>query len=604
QRAPEDEEELQMQPAVQRAPEDEEEIQTKPASSQTLLRQSGDTEGGFDAGAEVEGQLAAQRGAGRPLPADTRTFMESRFGADFSGVRVHADSGAGQISQQIQAKAFTQGQDIYFGAGQYAPESDAGKRLLAHELTHTIQQTGGVQLRRQALQISHTPTPQVQRLVSRADFVRLAGDASKKGKFNRSTYVKILKALDEYTKVSSNETQKKEVLTKIVNLVNGWLGKRTGKKEKKELRKDMFLEGLRDEAQAELNGEELPTNTPSAAIAFYKSSKEEAEGLESQVNKGVTGAKFKLSIIAAVDHPDYLDFAKKRLELTVSQKKRFWKKGKSNSTLKEEAARHVVETKYGTLTNEQKLEKINELKNIGGEVGHAYVKLGAYDAANKKLSEESFGFWPLKYFPHPQVAIPGRVRHPDTVHDRDPIVRRRDFEVTAEQYKKGMLQATKLMKSPPDYKLIDYNCTKFAREVALAAGVTFPEKAYLRIPFNGLAWDPNSLYHELSKDEQSYNPKEIEDQKQKQLRDLKNVELEMYDQYADKLDPSNVINHITALDALQALAAGQELIYEDNESNGVMEVVYIPEGLFYKIKRKEYDAFMKIVRDAKEAGLP
>ncbi len=78
--------------------------------------------------------------SGQPLPKATRAFMESRFGQDFSQVRVHADSEAAQLNQALRAQAFTHGQDVYFGEGRYSPESGAGKRLLAHELTHTVQQ--------------------------------------------------------------------------------------------------------------------------------------------------------------------------------------------------------------------------------------------------------------------------------------------------------------------------------------------------------------------------------------------------------------------------------------------------------------------------------
>jgi hypothetical protein len=70
--------------------------------------------------------------------------MEPRFGADFSRVRVHTDGGAVQMSRDLQAQAFTTGQDIYFGAGRYDPGSEDGKRLLAHELTHVVQQNSGV----------------------------------------------------------------------------------------------------------------------------------------------------------------------------------------------------------------------------------------------------------------------------------------------------------------------------------------------------------------------------------------------------------------------------------------------------------------------------
>jgi hypothetical protein len=130
----EEEEEVTTQPLVQR--QDEEELQAKPL----VQRQPG---GSLEAGAELEGRLSAQRGRGSPLPDDARAFMAPRFGADFGGVRIHTGGEAVQMSKELKAQAFTHGQDVYFGAGRYEPATDAGKRLLAHELTHVVQQGGG-----------------------------------------------------------------------------------------------------------------------------------------------------------------------------------------------------------------------------------------------------------------------------------------------------------------------------------------------------------------------------------------------------------------------------------------------------------------------------
>jgi len=85
-------------------------------------------------------RLNGSRGSGQALPETDRSFMEKRFGFDFSGVRVHADSNAAQMSRELNAEAFTYGRDIYFGAGRYGPDTSSGKRLLAHELTHVVQQ--------------------------------------------------------------------------------------------------------------------------------------------------------------------------------------------------------------------------------------------------------------------------------------------------------------------------------------------------------------------------------------------------------------------------------------------------------------------------------
>jgi hypothetical protein len=99
--------------------------------------------GSSKASPAVESGIARSRGSGSPLPATTRNQMESSFGADFSGVRVHQDSGAQEMNKDLNAQAFTHGKDIYFNKGKFSPGSSDGKHLLAHELTHVVQQTGG-----------------------------------------------------------------------------------------------------------------------------------------------------------------------------------------------------------------------------------------------------------------------------------------------------------------------------------------------------------------------------------------------------------------------------------------------------------------------------
>ena len=99
----------------------------------------------------LESRLKARKGSGQPLPESTQSFMESRFGHDFSQVRIHTDSESAQLNQSLNAQAFTHGQDILFGTGKYQPNSDEGKRLLAHELTHVVQQSSREQLQKSDL---------------------------------------------------------------------------------------------------------------------------------------------------------------------------------------------------------------------------------------------------------------------------------------------------------------------------------------------------------------------------------------------------------------------------------------------------------------------
>lgn len=106
--------------------------------SSTLIQRSGrDPPGGV---MHFEQNLSSSKGKGSPMPGSTLEFMQDRFDADFSGVRIHTGSYAESLSTTIHAQAFTHGNDIYFNSGKYSPETGEGKTLLAHELTHTIQQ--------------------------------------------------------------------------------------------------------------------------------------------------------------------------------------------------------------------------------------------------------------------------------------------------------------------------------------------------------------------------------------------------------------------------------------------------------------------------------
>jgi Domain of unknown function (DUF4157) len=90
-------------------------------------------------------------GGGQALDSSTRHFMESRFGDDFGDVRVHTDGEASDSAKAVQAQAYTVANDIVFQSGHYAPETDAGRHMLAHELTHVVQQRSGP--------VSGTPAP-------------------------------------------------------------------------------------------------------------------------------------------------------------------------------------------------------------------------------------------------------------------------------------------------------------------------------------------------------------------------------------------------------------------------------------------------------------
>jgi len=125
---------------IQRQPieEEEEELMMKAIGSQSSV-----------AADELETRINAARGSGQPLADSIRTSLEPHFGSNFSEVRIHTDAEADELSQQLGAEAFTTGHDVFFREGAYQPESESGKGLIAHELTHVVQQQAVPVLQRQ-----------------------------------------------------------------------------------------------------------------------------------------------------------------------------------------------------------------------------------------------------------------------------------------------------------------------------------------------------------------------------------------------------------------------------------------------------------------------
>lgn len=141
------------EPEVHRKPEAEEEelIQSKPMIDKITPLVLGQVEGVTSKVKPVDNdiphvidrtqsQIDGMYGSGQPLAGPERTFFEKRFGYNFSGIRIQTNSQAEMLNRSLNSRAFTTGRDIFFGQGQYNPDSLSGRKLLAHELTHTIQQ--------------------------------------------------------------------------------------------------------------------------------------------------------------------------------------------------------------------------------------------------------------------------------------------------------------------------------------------------------------------------------------------------------------------------------------------------------------------------------
>jgi hypothetical protein len=125
--------EINAEHTIQRREEDEEEeeiLQAKGQSGQTT-----------EVTSDLESRIQALKGGGQPLPKSVRAFFAPRFGQDFSHIRIHSNTEGAHLARKLNAKAFTTGSNIVFGSGEYSPGSSRGKQLLAHELTHVMQQS-------------------------------------------------------------------------------------------------------------------------------------------------------------------------------------------------------------------------------------------------------------------------------------------------------------------------------------------------------------------------------------------------------------------------------------------------------------------------------
>jgi hypothetical protein len=150
-------------------PEEEEEeiLQTKGRTGQTP-----------EVTSNLESRINAIRSGGQPLPESVRSFFEPRFGHDFSKVRIHSDAQTAETALSVNARAFTIGRDVVFGAGQYTPGTPDGNRLLAHELTHAVQQgVQGIESTKMSQETSKNISPRIQIAIGDVRSERAGGEA-------------------------------------------------------------------------------------------------------------------------------------------------------------------------------------------------------------------------------------------------------------------------------------------------------------------------------------------------------------------------------------------------------------------------------------------
>ncbi|MEY2452656.1 MAG: hypothetical protein QOD92_2230 [Acidimicrobiaceae bacterium] len=157
--------------------------------------------GGLDVSADLESEIDKHRGGGTSVPPDVRRAFGPEAAA-LDDVRVHTDGDASRLSEALQAKAFTTGSDIFFRQGTYNPASSDGKELLAHELSHVVQQSG--QARRRTVRRRIEPATQYVF----DEMSKKSTGKDKKGVFTTPVYLKIKNDLDEYVKKQDEKDAK------------------------------------------------------------------------------------------------------------------------------------------------------------------------------------------------------------------------------------------------------------------------------------------------------------------------------------------------------------------------------------------------------------
>lgn len=444
-------------------------------------------------------RLAARRGAGRGLDPAAREGLEPRLGVELDAVRVHHDAAAADLCRDLKAEAFTHGRDIFFAPGRYAPQTARGASLLAHEVTHTIQQQGLVQRgARAALREGEAPAA-IAGLISRADFVSLAGGERAWGWVKGSTYHHLLGAIDSYH-AATDDPGREAALDEVIRLGKLWEAGH-GHGAARDVRRSHYIPDLVAEAEAERNHQ--PVARGKKAASEYIDSRTQAGDLVAQQAAAaapVQGRKYKFMVRAVIEHRLYGRFAQRRAQMVASNTLKVGRYKKSSAHIKTAAAEEVVLADQPELAEEARKRELRAAAErvSGAGVGHTWVVFQQTDAQDRELDRKSFGLYPaIALGQAPLEARPGDVKHPDGHDAQGGNIRERAWDIGFDTYKQGLQVVSSWMRSPPDYTLTGCNCTYFAKMVAESVGVQLPD-AYFVLPNLSNLWNPNTLHDLLA----------------------------------------------------------------------------------------------------------
>lgn len=430
-------------------------------------------EGGV-AGPEISSRIRASSGRGSALPDRTRSRLEGAFGADFGGVRIHRSS---PLAPRLGAEAFTAGSDIHFAPGRFQPSSTAGLHLLGHELTHVVQQSGGL---------------------ARRDIRRHSGVESETAQQGRD-------ATTVPAEVSSDRR-------------SGVVRASFGSKVKG------FFKGAKNKAKTVLGKAEAQPDTKTGDEVYDAVSHEQKMANQRKVrgsgpgenpdyaNTAVWGRdpdRFVVTLAVAQENPAWMNNIKALKSTALKQMVKSPKKLMSDLGAAQDVIIRQLLTEKGALegrTEQEIADLVEEFTDGIHDVGHTWIRLSTYVGGTMK-ELYSYGMWPQKLYSPAEnkerggyagfvAPGPGEVRHPDLAHEGDEMKAYMDYEVSASSFDKALDMAIDRYNSPPPYVLTGYNCTAFAREILMASGKSYPGKGVLP----GFAYTPGDLYWAVMKE--------------------------------------------------------------------------------------------------------
>ncbi|WP_231662425.1 DUF4157 domain-containing protein [Pseudanabaena sp. 'Roaring Creek'] len=227
--------------------------------------------GGGEASLDLESSIQNARGRGQSLDPHLQSKMGQAMGADFSSVKVHTDTQSDHLNKSIQAKAFTTGQDVFFRQGAYDPSSRSGQELIAHELTHVIQQGAPVRRKLNISKMEQTSlltndststntspvNTSIQRLMTAKDFKKIT--------YSRFHQRKRIAAIDECLKKIEQSGADSILLSELLNVIDVWLNVADEDSERRSGVEKLRLEVVGEIAKIgeslsnEMDPDEMPT---------------------------------------------------------------------------------------------------------------------------------------------------------------------------------------------------------------------------------------------------------------------------------------------------------------------------------------------------------